>query len=149
MAVHLSPLYADSLMGDGLQLAGEGIQLAGGKHRSLLQKARTVVHKGARIADKAAPLAEAFAPELAPGIVAAQAGLHAADSSLQGAGYGKGTQRKVIKVAKKAGNIGMQLVDEFGSQKQKRQAAKAARVAEIVGSGKPGSKLRARVMAHN
>ena len=51
--------------------------------------------------------------------------------------------------AKKAGNIGMQLVDEFGSKKQKRQAAKAARVAEIVGSGKPGSKLRARVMAYN
>ena len=117
--------------------------------RSRLQKARTVVHKGARIADKAAPIAEVFAPELAPGIAAAQAGLHAADSSLQGAGYGKGTQRKVIRGAKKAGNIGMQLVDEFGTKKQKRQAAKAARVVEIVGAGKPGSKLRARVMAHN
>ena len=148
MAVHLSPLYSDSLTGDGLQLAGAGMMI-GGKHRSLLQKARTVVHKGARIADKAAPLAEVFAPELAPGIAAAQAGLHAADSSLQGSGYGRGTQKKVLAGVKKAGNVGMQLVDEFGSKKQKRQAAKVSRVAEIVGAGKPGSKLRARVMAHH
>ena len=133
MAIELSSLPTiHELHGSGLQLAGEGFNL------------KKALKQASKIADVAAPILAATNPELAPEIGTAMA----VKKVLDGKGLGKGTQKKVKSAAKKALVVADKLVDEFGSAKQKRQAAKAKRVAEIVGAGKPGAALRQRVMAH-
>jgi hypothetical protein len=71
--------------------------------------------------------------------------------SLAGAGFGKGTRRKIVKAVGKyapiIGRAGIGLVSEFGSQKQKAVASNALAASRIIngatiGSGK-GVALRA------
>ncbi len=69
---------------------------------------------------------------------------------MDGEGFGRGTQRKVKTVAKKAGRIGIGLVGEFGNESQQRKVAKAAKVVNGVdrafsGGEVPGAKLRAMI----
>ena len=150
MAVELSalPVTNRDLVGEGLTLAGSGFSL------------KKAMRTAGRVADVGLPILAATNPELAPEIGAAMAVRQAMSGSgmmhgggmMQGGKLGKGTQRKVLKAAKKGAVVADKLISEFGSDKQKKQAAKAKRVAEIVsgsGHGKPGAALRARVMAHN
>ena len=61
------------------------------------------------------------------------------NDALQGQGFGKGTQRKLLSAAKKGARVGEKLVNEFGSDDQKRKVATGRKVAEIVsGSGARG-----------
>ena len=143
MAVELSalPVTNRDLVGEGLTLAGSGFSL------------KKAMRTAGRVADVGLPILAATNPELAPEIGAAMAVRQAMSGSgmMHGGKLGKGTQRKVLKAAKRGAVVADKLIGEFGSDKQKKQAAKAKRVAEIVGSGhgKPGAALRARVMAHN
>lgn len=136
MAVELSalPVTNRDLVGEGLTLAGSGFSL------------KKAMRTAGRVADVGLPIIAATNPELAPEIGAAMA----VRQAMSGNGLGKGTQRKALRAAKRGAVMADKLIAEFGSDKQKKQAAKAKRVAEIVGSGhgKPGEALRARVMAH-
>ena len=61
------------------------------------------------------------------------------NGALQGQGFGKGTQRKLLSAAKKGARVGEKLVNEFGSDDQKRKVATGRKVAETVpGSGARG-----------
>ena len=83
-------------------------------------------------ANIAIPLAQAFGVEGAD-----QAAV--LNDALQGQGFGKGTQRKLLSAAKKGARVGEKLVNEFGSDDQKRKVATGRKVAEIVsGSGARG-----------
>ena len=70
--------------------------------------------------------------------------------AMGGEGFGRGSPKKVKVAAKKAGRIGIGLVEEFGSTAQKRKVAKAAKVVNGVdrafsGGEVPGVKLRAMI----
>ena len=54
------------------------------------------------------------------------------DDSLDGEGFGRGTQRKAMRYAKKGAQVGEKLVHQFGSDEQKAQAATARRVADAM-----------------
>ena len=141
MAVNLSALPStDDLSGSGLKLAGQGFG------RGTMKKIGRGIKKASKVADVAAPILAMTNPELAPEIATAMA----VKKVLDGSGMGRGTQKKLLKGAKKGAGIAEKLVKEFGSDKQKRQAAQARKVAEIVGAGhgKPGHALRQRVMTH-
>ena len=145
MAQNISalPSYEADLHGEGLVLAGSGFG------RGTMKKIGRGLKTASRVADRVAPLVAIAQPELAPAIGTAMLVKKAIEGSgVRGAGFGRGTQRKVLKAAKKGASIADKLVNEFGSDSHKRQAAKARRIAEIVGSGKPGAALRKRVMAH-
>ena len=67
--------------------------------------------------------------------------------ALAGAGFGKGTRKKVLKTVGKVARSGLGLVKAFGSNEQKAQASQAEEAYNIVkGAGgapkKPASKLR-------
>ena len=65
---------------------------------------------------------------------------------LAGAGFGKGTRKKVLKTVGKVARSGLGLVKAFGSDGQKAKAAQAEAAFDIVkGAGvakKPTAKLR-------
>jgi hypothetical protein len=76
------------------------------------------------------------------------AGLVLAGSGMDGGAFGKGTQRKVFKGAKKVAKISEALLNEFGNEKQKAAAAKARKATDIITGGAhapPGAKLRAMI----
>ena len=67
--------------------------------------------------------------------------------ALAGAGFGKGTRKKVLKTVGKVARSGLGLVKAFGSNEQKAQASQAEEAYNIVkGAGgapkKPATKLR-------
>jgi hypothetical protein len=67
--------------------------------------------------------------------------------ALAGAGFGKGTRKKVLKTVGKVARSGLGLVKAFGSDEQKAKANTAEQAFDIVkGAGpvskKPGAKLR-------
>jgi len=151
MAVSLSalPTYGreSEFSGSGLMLAGQGLG------RGTMKKIGRGLKKASKVAEAAAPIIALTNPELAPAIGTAMAVKGVLDGSglqLAGSGMGKGTQKKIARGLRKGAVIGEKLVNEFGTDKQKRQAAKARKVANIVGAGhgKPGHALRKRVMEH-
>ena len=136
MAVDISALPSAnrSMHGEGLNLAGEGFNL------------KKALRTAGKVADVALPLATLLGgPEVAAGATTAMA----AKKILDGGRIGKGTIKKVTKGAVKGAKIGEKLVQEFGTDSQKKKAMKARKVAEIVGAGKPGQDLRTKVMAHH
>jgi hypothetical protein len=66
--------------------------------------------------------------------------------ALAGAGFGKGTRKKVLKTVGKVARSGLGLVKAFGSDDQKAKASQAEEAYNIVqGAGvakKPAAKLR-------
>ena len=68
------------------------------------------------------------------------------DGDLEGEGFGKGTQKKLFRGAKKAAKVGEALVNEFGTNSQKKKVATARKVTEVIsggsGRGIPAAKLR-------
>ena len=66
--------------------------------------------------------------------------------ALAGAGFGKGTRKKVLKTVGKVARSGLGLVKAFGSDEQKAKANTAEQAYDIVkGTGvakKPAAKLR-------
>ena len=67
------------------------------------------------------------------------------NDDLEGEGFGKGTQKKLMRGAKKAARVGEALVNEFGTNSQKKKVATARKVTEVIsGSGKgiPAARLR-------
>ena len=85
-----------------------------------------------RAANVAIPLAQAFG---------VQGGNEAAmiNDAIQGQGFGRGTQKKVLAAAKKGAKVADKLIDEFGDEKTKRKKNTAKKVASIVsGSGADG-----------
>ena len=133
--------------GEGLSLAGEGFNL------------KKALRTAGKVADVALPLAAVLGgPEVAAGATSAMAakkildgsGLKLAGEGVQRGGrFGKGTQRKAKAAAKKTAVIAEKLVQEFGTDSQKQKAAKARKVAEIVGAGHGGQDLRKKVMKHH
>ena len=145
MAVDISALPSAnrSMHGEGLNLAGEGLE--GGRF-----KVGKFLKKASKFADVAAPALMLAQPELAPAIGTAMAAKKILDGSgLRGGKFGKGTIKKVKRGAIRAAKVGEKLVDEFGTESQKKKAAKARKVAEIVGSGHGGQDLRKKVMQHH
>jgi hypothetical protein len=146
MAVDISALPSTNRLmnGEGLNLAGEGFNL------------KKALRTASNVADVALPLATALGgPEVAAGAASAMAAKKILDGSgLQGSGLrggrvGKGTIKKAAAGAAKAAKIGEKLVQEFGTESQKKKAAKARKVADIIGSGHGGQDLRKKVMAHH
>jgi len=108
-------------------ISGSGLELSGGKF-SLKDLAKGV----GTAANVAIPLAQAF------GVQGANEAAMINDA-IQGQGFGKGTQRKLLAAAKKGGKIADKLTDEFGNEEQKRKKNTAKKVASIVsGSGADG-----------
>ena len=61
------------------------------------------------------------------------------NDAIQGQGFGRGTQKKVLAAAKKGAKVADKLIDEFGDEKTKRKKNTAKKVASIVsGSGADG-----------
>ena len=80
----------------------------------------------------AIPVAQAFGVEGAD--TAAKV-----NNAIQGQGFGKGTQRKMLAAAKKEARVADKLIDEFGDEKTMRKKNTAKTVASIVsGSGADG-----------
>ena len=83
----------------------------------------------------AIPLAQAFGVEGADQAAAV-------NNAIQGQGFGKGTQRKMLAAAKKGAKVADKLIDEFGDDKLKRKKNTAKKVASIVsGSGSDGHSI--------
>ena len=151
MAVDISALPTTNrfMNGEGLNLAGEGFNL------------KKALKTASNVADVALPLASVLGgPEVAAGAASAMAakkildgsGLHGSGlhgSGLRGGRVGKGTIKKAKAAAVKGAKIGEKLVQEFGTESQKKKAAKARKVADIIGSGHGGQDLRKKVMAHH
>jgi hypothetical protein len=146
MAVDISALPSTNRLmnGEGLNLAGEGFNL------------KKALRTASNVADVALPLATALGgPEVAAGAASAMAAKKILDGSgLQGSGLrggrvGKGTIKKAKAAAVKGAKIGEKLVQEFGTESQKKKAAKARKVADIIGSGHGGQDLRKKVMQHH
>jgi poly-gamma-glutamate capsule biosynthesis protein CapA/YwtB (metallophosphatase superfamily) len=85
-------------------------------------------------------------------------GLSGAGLKIPGSGFGKGTRKKVLKGAKKAGGIAVGLVNAFGNTNQKAIINRTANDVKTVnailkGSGcaapVPGAKLRAAMAKHD
>ena len=89
--------------------------------------------KGVGKADNVAiPLAQAFDVEGADQAAAA-------NNAIQGQEVGKGTQRKMLAVAKKGARVAGKPIGEFGDDKTKRKKNTAKKVASVVsGSGADG-----------
>ena len=141
MAVDISALPTTNRLmnGEGLNLAGEGFNL------------KKALRTASNVADVALPLASVLGgPEVAAGATTAMAAKKILDGSgLRGGRVGKGTIKKAKQGAAKAASIGEKLVQEFGTESQKKKAAKARKVADIIGSGHGGQDLRKKVMAHH
>ncbi len=119
---------SSQMTGSGLQLAGSGFSL------------KSLAKTAGKVADIAIPLGAAA------GYDTSQAA--AVKKALDGGAFGKGTQKKVLKGAKKGAKIGLKLVEGFGTTSQKKRAATAKRVAQVISGGAlepglPGAKLRA------
>ena len=85
-----------------------------------------------KAANVAIPLAQAFGVEGADQAAAV-------NNAIQGQGFGKGTQRKMLAAAKKGAKVAGKLIDEFGDEKTKRKKNTAKKAASIVsGSGSDG-----------
>ena len=67
------------------------------------------------------PLAQAFGVEGADQAAAS-------DDAIQGNGFGKGTQRKMLAAAKKGARVAGRLIDEFGDEKTQRKNNTAKKV---------------------
>ena len=141
MAVDISALPSTNRLmnGEGLNLAGEGFNL------------KKALRTASNVADVALPIASVLGgPEVAAGATTAMAAKKILDGSgLRGGRVGKGTIKKAAAGAAKAAKIGEKLVQEFGTESQKKKAAKARKVADIIGSGHGGQDLRKKVMAHH
>ena len=121
------PIVPNAHSESSQMISGSGLELSGGKF-SLKDLAKGV----GQAANIATPLAQAFGVEGAD-----QAAV--LNGALQGQRFGKGTQRKLLSAAKKGARVGEKLVNEFGSDDQKRKVATGRKVAEIVsGSGARG-----------
>ena len=57
--------------------------------------------------------------------------------------------RNIVKALPWFEEVREKLVQEFGTESQKKKAAKARKVADIIGSGHGGQDLRKKVMAHH
>ena len=103
------PLVPNGHSDSPQMISGSGLELSGGKF-SLKDLAKGV----GKAANVAIPLAQAFGVEGAD-----QAAL--INDAIQGQGFGKGTQRKLLTAAKKGGRVSDKLIDEFGNEEQKRK----------------------------
>ena len=121
------PLVPNGHSDSPQMISGSGLELSGGKF-SLKDLAKGV----GQAANVAIPLAQAFGVQGAD-----EAAL--INDAIQGQGFGKGTQRKLLAAAKKGAKVADKLVDEFGNEDQKRKKNTAKKVASIVsGSGSAG-----------
>ena len=121
------PIVPNAHSKSSQMISGSGLELPRGTF-SLKDLAKGV----GQAANVATFLAQAFGVEGAD-----QAAV--LNGALQGNGFGKGTQRKLLSAAKKGARVGEKLVNEFGSDDQKRKVATGRKVAEIVsGSGARG-----------
>ena len=118
------PLVPNGHSDSPQMITGSGLELSGGKF-SLKDLAKGV----GKAANVAIPLAQAFGVEGADQAAAI-------NDAIQGNGFGKGTQRKMLAAAKKGARVADKLIDEFGDEKTKRKKNTAKTVASIVsGSG--------------
>ena len=121
------PLVPNGHSDSPQMISGSGLELSGGKF-SLKDLAKGV----GKAANVAIPLAQAFGVEGADQAAAV-------NNAIQGQGFGKGTQRKMLAAAKKGAKVADKLIDEFGDDKLKRKKNTAKKVASIVsGSGSDG-----------
>ena len=121
------PLVPNGHSDSPQMISGSGLELSGGKF-SLKDLAKGV----GQAANVAIPLAQAFGVQGADQAAAV-------NNAIQGQGFGKGTQRKLLAAAKKGGKVADKLIDEFGNEEQKRKKNTAKKVASIVsGSGADG-----------
>ena len=61
------------------------------------------------------------------------------DDELEGEGFGRGTQRKLMKYGKKGAHVAEALIGQFGNDEQKQKAATARKVADTIsGAGLEG-----------
>ena len=90
-------------------ISGSGLELSGGKF-SLKDLAKGV----GKAANVAIPLAQAFGVEGADQAAAV-------NNAIQGQGFGKGTQRKMLAAAKKGAKVADKLIDEFGDDEPKAE----------------------------
>ena len=121
------PLVPNGHSDSPQMISGSGLELSGGKF-SLKDLAKGV----GKVANVAIPLAQAFGVEGADQAAAI-------NDAIQGNGFGKGTQRKMLAAAKKGARVADKLIDEFGNDDQKRKKNTAKTVASIVsGSGAQG-----------
>ena len=121
------PLVPNGHSDSPQMISGSGLELSGGKF-SLKDLAKGV----GKAANIAIPLAQAFG---------VQGSNEAAmiNDAIQGQGFGRGTQKKVLAAAKKGAKVADKLIDEFGDEKTKRKKNTAKKVASIVsGSGADG-----------
>ena len=124
------PLVPNGHSDSPQMISGSGLELSGGKF-SLKDLAKGV----GKAANVAIPLAQAFGVEGADQAAAI-------NDAIQGNGFGKGTQRKMLAAAKKGARVADKLIDEFGDEKLKRKKNTAKTVASIVsGSGSDGHSI--------
>ena len=124
------PLVPNGHSDSPQMISGSGLELSGGKF-SLKDLAKGV----GKAANVAIPLAQAFNVEGADQAAAI-------NNAIQGQGFGKGTQRKMLAAAKKGAKVADKLIDEFGNDDQKRKKNTAKKVASIVsGSGSDGHSI--------
>ena len=145
-------MHGMGVHGAGLSVAGQ----AGGRFslKKALKKTGNVIDKANKIASN--PLVEAATAELAPELLPALGAVQEAAKvkavvNQAGKGYGKGTQRKALAAIKKGAKIGDALISQYGNEKQKKQAAKAKAVANVIRAsqtgGAPPSRASLRVAA--
>ena len=100
------PLVPNGHSDSPQMISGSGLELSGGKF-SLKDLAKGV----GKAANVAIPLAQAFGVEGADQAAAV-------NDAIQGNGFGKGTQRKMLAAAKKGARVADKLIDEFGDEKK-------------------------------
>ena len=120
------PLVPNGHSDSPQMISGSGLDLSGGKF-SLKDLAKGV----GKAANVAIPLAQVFGVEGADQAAAI-------NDAIQGNGFGRGAQKKVLAADKKGAKVAGRLIDEFGNESQKSKKNTAKKVAEIVSGLGPG-----------
>ena len=137
---HALPTQYDVLGGNGLKLAGQGFDL-----KKFLASASKAANIGIGLAGA---LGDDKTRERAQQAAAVKSALDGNGSKMPAVTKKQG--KKIKTAAKKGAEIGLRLVEEFGSDKAKTKVAKVRKAKEIIsGAGKPGADLRARLMKHH
>ena len=134
--VRYTPIVPNAFSTSPQMMQGGSLDLAGGGFS--LNKA---IKTAGLAASVAIPLVKLFYGSVIEG-----GAMDSDDDSLDGEGFGRGTQRKAMRYAKKGAQVGEKLVHQFGSDEQKAQAATARRVADAMSGEGLGRGTQRKVM---
>ena len=136
--VRYTPIVPNAFSASPQMMQGGSLDLAGGGFS--LNKA---IKTAGLAANVAMPLVKAYYGEGIEG-----GAMESDDESLDGEGFGRGTQRKVMNYGKKGAKLAEGLVQQFGTDEQRRHAATARKVADTISGEGFGRGTQRKIMKY-